>query len=137
MSETALDAALKLAAEKTNAGWAEPLKLADADFSQQSVPVAWHNTNVISFRSPDNGVILEIHPDGRLVRGEAFATGDEASVAMFECMSKCLPSFLSQLRMRAETAEHAFRLLHDKAAEEDGYEALGIAQTARELPWDC
>lgn len=51
------------------------------------------------------GTVLTITPDGKLVRGDAFASDDEASVAFMECISKSLPCFISELRARAERAE--------------------------------
>lgn len=136
MSGTALEAALRLASEKSRAGWVEPLTNADyraaLEAAKDTLPEP--EPSVIVFQAADGKIILTIHPNGTLERGEQFATDDLASMAMFDCMSRCLPCFLSELRMRAETAEHAFRLLHAKAAENDGTEALRIAQAARNLP---
>ena len=59
----------------------------------------------ITFHNPEGKPILIILPDGRLQRGEAFATNDEASVAFFDCISAALPSFISDLRHRCEIAD--------------------------------
>lgn len=131
MTEPTLGELLEQAARESHKGWVEPMKLDDAVFHE---PVAAPEPGAIVFQAADSKIILTIHPDGTLERGEQFASGDEASMAMFDCLSRALPCFLSQLRMRAETAEHAFQLLHDKSAEEDGNEALRIAQALHQLP---
>lgn len=52
-----------------------------------------------------NDLILTITPDGRLERGPGFATDDAASLAFFDCLALNLPSWIGDLRARAESAE--------------------------------
>lgn len=58
------------------------------------------------------GTVLIITADGRLERGEGFATDDEASVAFFEVMSSCFYTWISDLRQRAEKAEREVRYIN-------------------------
>ena len=67
--------------------------------------------------SSDSREILIIRGDGRLERGSGFRTDDEASVALFDCMSKCIPCAWNALRARAEAAESELAALKAKARE--------------------
>lgn len=68
-----------------------------------------------------SGVVLTITPDGKLVRGEGFASDDAASVAFFDVLSKYLPCFVTELRARAERAEaEAAWLKRDNFKEDTG-----------------
>lgn len=113
LEETALEAALRLAAEKSRAGWVEPLTNADyraaLEAAKDTLPEP--EPSAIVFQAADGKVILTIHPNGTLERGEQFATDDLASMAMFDCMSRCLPCFLADLRLRADIAEGALDAL--------------------------
>lgn len=65
-----------------------------SDYSQSSLTI-----NVAK------GPVLVLKPDGRLERGEAFASDDETSMQVFDVLSRAMPSWMSALRERAEKAE--------------------------------
>lgn len=102
MTEPTLGELLELAARESHKGWVEPMRLDDAVFAP--LEVAEPESGAIVFQAADGNIIVTVHPDGPLERGEQFASGDEA---------RALPGFLSQLRMRAETAELALNKLRD------------------------
>lgn len=56
--------------------------------------------------SVDQGLeVMRITGDGCLKRGAGFATDDAASIAFFDVLSRCAPSWIAELRQRAEKAE--------------------------------
>lgn len=57
------------------------------------------------FSVAPNRTVLTIHSDGRLEKGEAFASDDEGSKEIFDILSRYFPTYLAQLRQRAERAE--------------------------------
>lgn len=75
--------------------------------------------------STRGGTVLIITPDGRLERGEGFATDDAASVAFFEVMSTCFGSWISVLRQRADKAEAELRWLNFEVPTRAAFGKLG------------
>ena len=65
----------------------------------------------IVFSAGARGPILIIKSDGRLEKGEGFETMDAASVALFNCLSRHMPTWIAELRDRAEKAEAALAAL--------------------------
>lgn len=69
----------------------------------------------IIFSMAGIGVVMVIHTDGRLERGPGLSD-DEVSVAVFDCLSQSLPSWMSNLRERAEKAEAALLAVKQQQA---------------------
>lgn len=106
-----LEEALKQAMVKSRTGWVEPITLDEADFKNPPEP---EPPGDIIFQAASGETILVIHPDGTLERGSHFATDDEASMAMFDCMSRGLPCFLADLQERAMKAELMAEILRNQ-----------------------
>ena len=70
----------------------------------KTVVIAKPQNNRLIFNVPAGSVLI-IEPDGRIVRGEAFASDDAASVAFFDCIASHFATAISDLKRRAEAAE--------------------------------
>lgn len=122
MSEMALETALREAAAKAGQPWGRGdkpllevvLEAIEADKGEPDEPSA------IVFQAAANKIILTMHADGRLERGDSFASDDEASIEFLNCLAHCSTSFLSQLRERAERAEMALERCRSQGPTHEG-----------------
>lgn len=98
----------------------DPMAAAREVYLQQrnTIEIPGVTSGSIQF-SVASGVVLTMTPDGKLVRGEGFASDDAASVAFFDVLSKYLPCFVAELRARAERAEAEVAWLKRKDFKED------------------